>query len=420
MLKVVDAKVRLRVVQPEPVDAQVVVVLLADLPDVLARLGIEGVDLHAVALVVVGLLGAALGADQQAPLHHGAEVLALAVHGGPDGDDHLDAHLVELVHHGLGVRPVDRVELPVALHGPVEEVDDDLVDVDALGLVLPGDGEHLVLRAVAQLALPKAHAVLREGAGAAGDGGVVLQDLLGVLRGGDPVVHLLGGAGDPLGVVLAEGHLAHGRVVPQEPVAQGRNRKRHRDLRIALRQLQRAALQVQIGLLVLAHAEDLLPVVALELDVQLVLRPADDALPGAVDDLEAPALARERAVIHPVVFAQDLLAVPVEGDDPGEVDDRLDAAVGDGGLFLLVDGAVPDPVVLLLDDDERLPVGDVLRQRPGVLGELALHGGADAQGILAPRLDAGPLPVVVEDQRSLFDRKPHARFSLLLVKSAFF
>ena len=57
-------------------------------------------------------------------------------------------------------------------------VDHDLIDFDAFPLILPGDGKHLLLGAVAQLALPQAHEAFREHGRAARDRGVFLQDLL--------------------------------------------------------------------------------------------------------------------------------------------------------------------------------------------------------------------------------------------------
>jgi hypothetical protein len=63
---------------------------------------------------------AALAGDEQAQVVHFRVVLAGRVDRGPDGHHQLDAELVEFGHHRGGVGPVLRVELPVALAGPVE------------------------------------------------------------------------------------------------------------------------------------------------------------------------------------------------------------------------------------------------------------------------------------------------------------
>ena len=218
VFKIIDAVVRLGVVEPECVDSQIVIILFADIPDILSRLRIERINLDAVSLIVVRLRRAALRADQQSLLHHGRKILALPVDTRPHGNHDLDSHRVQLVDHRFRIRPVRLVEFPVSLHRPMEEVDDDLIDFDAFLLILAGDGQHLVLRAVAQLALPQSHSVLREHRRPAHHICVLLQDLLRRVRHRDPVVHLLSRPRDPLSVDLAERDLPDRRIVPQHAV----------------------------------------------------------------------------------------------------------------------------------------------------------------------------------------------------------
>ena len=405
VIEVVNAVVRLGVVQPEGVDSEIEIVLFANLPDVFPGLGVEHVDLHAVALIVVGLRRAAFGADQQSALHHLPEVFAPAVHAGPDGDDHPYPHGVQLLHHGPWVRPVGRVEFPVALHRPVEEVDHDHVDLDALLPVAPGHGEHLRLGAVPELALPQAHQILREHPRAAGDGGVVFQKLLRRVRDGDPVIHLAGRPGGPLGQVPAEGDPAHGGIVPQQAVAEAGDREGHADLAVALGELEGAALQVQVGLLVLAHAVEPFAVVGIEAHGQSVFAAADVALPFPVHHLQAAAAPGQRALVGAVVLAQDQPVVPVDGDDPGEVHHGPYASVGDGSDGAGVHGAVPDPMGFLPDLDLRFDGPDRLGQRPVHTFDGGLHGGAEAQGILPPGLDAQRFAHAPGDQRAAFVRE---------------
>ena len=61
---------------------------------------------------------------------------------------------MQFVYHCFGIGPVSFVEFPVALYSPVEEVDDNLVNVDAFLLILASYGQYLVLGTVTQLALP--------------------------------------------------------------------------------------------------------------------------------------------------------------------------------------------------------------------------------------------------------------------------
>ena len=75
-----SAQIRLRVVQPESINTQIVVIPFANFPDVFPGFRIESVNLYAVPLIVVGLESAALRAHKQTALQHGVEVLAPAVH----------------------------------------------------------------------------------------------------------------------------------------------------------------------------------------------------------------------------------------------------------------------------------------------------------------------------------------------------
>ena len=132
IVEVVGGAVGLGVVQPEQVYAQILVVLLALVPDKLPCLGVEVVNGAAVALIVVGLYGACIcGADEPLLIHF-VVVAALLVHGGPYGYHDLCAFRMDLIHHGLYLvtGPVLLVKAPVTLIGPVEEVYYDNVQVN--------------------------------------------------------------------------------------------------------------------------------------------------------------------------------------------------------------------------------------------------------------------------------------------------
>ena len=221
VIEIINCQIGFGVVEPEGVDPEIVVILLADLPYVLSCFGVEGVDLDAVSLEIVSLNRTALCLHEETHLGHGVEVLASSVDRGPNRNDDPDTHGVKLVDHGFGVGPVLRVELPLALNSPMEEVDDDLVDLEPLRLILSRNLKHLFLSAVSELALPKSHQVFGEFAGSACDCRIVFKDLLRGVGNRDPVIHLLRGGCDPLGVVLSEGHLADRRIVPEEAVSEG-------------------------------------------------------------------------------------------------------------------------------------------------------------------------------------------------------
>ena len=137
--------------------------------------------------------------DQVAQLGHLGVVLAGRVHRGPDRDHQLDAELLQLGHHGGRVGPLGRVELPVALPGPVEVVDDDHRQRQPAALVLARHAQQLVLGLVAELALPEPRRPLGQHRRAADRLAVGADQRGGLVRRGDPVVPLAGGSRTPTG-----------------------------------------------------------------------------------------------------------------------------------------------------------------------------------------------------------------------------
>ncbi len=300
---------------------------------------------------------------------------------------------MELLHHGLRIRPVGPVELPVALDCPVEEVDDNLINFNPCLLIGPCDLQHLLLGPIAELALPKPHPILREHRRPPGHAGVVLQDLLRRICCGDPVVHLPGGGSGPLGDRLAKHHAADGRVIPQHAVSKARDEERHGDLGISLDELQLTPLQVHVLLLVLAHAEDLLAVISLKADLEGVFGPADDPLPGAALDLEASRLPGDRPVIAAEVLPQDLLSLLIKRDHARIVYRSRKISVCDSRLGA-GPHAAPRGLLLIASDFDscRRPVR-FLRQRPVRVLDLQKLCSPDPEGILPPALDPQRLPV---------------------------
>ena len=276
-LPVGDGVFGLRFVQPKEGDAVLSVIFLAAVPHECARLGVGGVEELFKAPAVHRDGKPPVDADEEIALLHLAVVDGISVDGRPDGDHQLHAHLVKLLRHCLRVGPIALVELPVALLRPVEEVDDDDVHGDVAAVIFARDGKQLFLRLIAQLALPEAEAVFGHHRGLAHDFHVRSQDVgRGVAR-RDPIVDLLGGAGGEFGVVGAERRPAHRRVVPEEPVAVRREQEGDARLRVFLFELERGALQIKGGLLILPHAEELF-VVGLEAHAEGVVVSAHRAV----------------------------------------------------------------------------------------------------------------------------------------------
>ena len=276
---------------------------------------------------------------------------------------------MQLVHHGFRIRPVGLVKFPVSLHGPVEEIDNDLIDLDAFLLILSCYREHFLLCAVTEFALPQTHAVLREHGRTPGHSCVVFHDFLRTVRNREPVIHLSGRTGRPLRIVLSEGCLTDRRVVPEHTIAKAGYGKGNGDLRVSLCQLQHTALKIHIRLLVLTHSEDFLSVIAFKFHIQLIFAAADHALPLTVYHLQATAFFTERSVIKTEILTQELFSVTIIGDDSAEVYHCLDAAISDGRDLFFIDGAVANPVVLLADLNDCLTFFRCLCQCPVLVGK---------------------------------------------------
>ena len=82
---------------------------------------------------------------------------------------------MKLINHSLGIRPVSLVKLPVTLYGPMEEINNDLIYLDALSLVFTGNLKNLILSPVTKLALPESHKIFREHIRTSGSFGVIFK-----------------------------------------------------------------------------------------------------------------------------------------------------------------------------------------------------------------------------------------------------
>ena len=185
---------------------------------------------------------------------HLGEVFRILVYRGPNGNHQGNSHLVQFFHHGFRVWPVHRVEFPFALFGPVEKVDDNLVNGQIPPLILSGDVQQFFLGLIAQLTLPEAKTIFRHSGYRAGDGCVAGNQFLGGVSCNHPVVQGLGCVGFQGGGVLAEHCPTDCRVVPQKTIAPGGNQKRHTGLGAAVGQFQICAFQIEKVLLILAHS----------------------------------------------------------------------------------------------------------------------------------------------------------------------
>ena len=215
----------------------------------------------------------------------------------------------------------------------------------------------------------------------------------GVAR-GDEVIQPLGGVGPPRGHVFGERRLADGRVVPQKAIAPAGHHKGHARLGVAVRKLQRAALDVQAVLLVLPHAKELFVGMGLKAGRQAVVAAGQPLELAALDFQRGAVLALQVAAVARELLQQQLSLLVEEYQLAAPRDLGADAAVCDAGG-------------VAVDDDLRLAVGPVQQRPVAPLQRAAILHGAHAQGALAPRLHAKGLSAEAANQPSLLIYMEH-------------
>ena len=252
-------------------------------------------------------------------------------------------------------------------------------------LVLARDAEQLLLGLVAQLALPEAHGEVGHHGRPSGHARVALQDVPRTVGGHHPVVEGLARGRAPDRAVLGERGPAYRGIVPEKAVAEARQVEGNARLRVAVSELELGALQIEVGLLVLPHAE--YPLVGRER-----LEPGRDLVVAADDGAELARLQLEgRAVLR-----QDVLAVA-----QGLRDDRLPARAEEGELPRAGDLGPDRPV-----RDRGPPVGDLdpgpsgpRNEGPILVGHCGPFRGPHPQRVRPPGLDPKHLMI-------LFPREP--------------
>ena len=226
--------------------------------------GVEQTGNDGVIRVRVGELDeavqAALGADEQIATFEFGEIFTVGIHRRPDGHHDFDAERFEFAHHRGRIRPAGRVKFPLAHFRPVEIIDDDDGHRQAAPFVFARDGQQFVLRLVAKFALPETGGPFRQHRRVAGQIGVTLHDARVAVAGRYDVINQPRSIGDPARLRAAQFHAAHAGIVPEQTVAAAGHEKRNRNLRIAMREFEDAALLVQQSVPPLAEAVDALVV----------------------------------------------------------------------------------------------------------------------------------------------------------------
>ena len=154
---------------------------------------------------------------------------------------------------------------------PVEEIYHYDVYRKISAFILPCNPQDLILRFVAELALPESESILRHHGNLPRYIRIMMLNFRRCVRRGDPVIQLFGGFRVPFRQILSKRHRPDGWVIPEHPVSAAGNHKWNTCLRIPMRQLQPAAFQIKIRLLILPHSEQLFIFLRLKARIEAIV-----------------------------------------------------------------------------------------------------------------------------------------------------
>ena len=149
VVKIIGAVFRFGFVQPEQLNAHVVVIFLHRTPDEFPRLRMGRIKEGGIAHKIEVDLHATFTADQPAFGFHQRVERAARLYRWPHRHHQRNTHFAQLVDHPFRIGPVYGVEAPGALIRPVEKVDDHHRQRQITAAILPRNLQHLLLGAVA-------------------------------------------------------------------------------------------------------------------------------------------------------------------------------------------------------------------------------------------------------------------------------
>ena len=146
---------RLCLVKPQRVNAVVEIVLFQFAKNIVARLRIGNVNFRLRTVKVKHSVRAFGGANQHIIVAHIAIIFRVLIDGRPHRNNKFCTHFMQFVSHRRHVLPVFGCKLVVALFRPVKIVANDCRQGNILFLITPCNFKQIVLRFIAQTALPK-------------------------------------------------------------------------------------------------------------------------------------------------------------------------------------------------------------------------------------------------------------------------
>ena len=167
-----------------------------------------------------GSLNAAFAANEISLFQHFRVIFRFFINSGPHRYHEFNAHVVQLCDHSFRVWPVSRIKAPITLLEPVEIIHYDHINGQATPLILPCDLQKLVLRLIAEFALPEAKPIFRHHRHGSGHSRIALHDLLWAVSSNDPIVENIRRIGFKARQVLSKYRTANRRVVPQQAISE--------------------------------------------------------------------------------------------------------------------------------------------------------------------------------------------------------
>ncbi len=303
----------------------------------------------------------------------------------------------------------------------MEKVHHNGIQRQATPFVFTGHGKQFFLGAVAQLALPIAHAVFRHHGAHAGDGGILLFNFSRGIAGSNVIIQLHAAVGLPFGLVGAEGHRTDGRIVPKEAIPPAGYIEGHAGLAVAVCQFQGGAFFVQMFVLILAHAENLFIVIGFKPCHHGKIIAAGHRPHFPCRHPKGHAIAVQPVTVAPVFFRQKLALLIVKADPAFHIHPGFNFAVfqrpSGGRLMILFPFFTLVPGVRIINGfagNFCSIFRQLFRQSPIIFIHFCLPRHADAQAVFPPGFNPGLMGAVCQNKAVSFLINCHRKKSSVL------
>ena len=352
---------RLRLIQPEIMNSLVIIILLHFIPHKGTCLRMRHIDKSLLTVELKHAILPILRPDQHVSVIHLPIILTLGIDGRPDRYHRLHSHFLQLPAHAFRVRPVLRIEFPLPLLRPMEEVNDDSRNGHTSFFILPHHLQHFLLTLISESALPEACCPSGEPGGVTRKVTILFQNLCGRFSHIHQIVCLICTVSHPHGMIPGGFAPPGSRIIPEESVTQGRIHHRYCGFGIIVLQVAGASLSVKDVLLLLPQSVKMLSRIRIKDDLNLVMIPLRMYIPSGIFALK--------------FGMQYLSVIPVVGEKS--------PIPGFPRLHLHGDSAVHQNRGFLIPRHTAFRLTIRLQKSPFFLGQFSVFGGTASDTIPA-------------------------------------